>query len=1038
MAGKVYLHPIQRTGQLAYTTKENRRLGKMTYVFPSSELVARYRSKVVSNSSQVFTMDQMVKRIVGDEGEHISPYFRYKCIESCMDEGVAEGWFADWRNLSVESFAWIVKVEQWVGEMKRAGVTPTRLRGLLPKENSLHQALVNLYERYQQKLKQNAWMDQEEVYYQAMNHLKRMNLAGEIFIFEQFYDLHYIQENLLVELVSRGAEVELHLVYDHGRSSFQSVKPMLQRLQKVGFAIEDLSEVLRSNALLNVSPCSALQHVKQSLFVSQKRVQSFESSDTSVQIWKENHKTLEVRRAIRKVKEWLLDSQLSADQIALVTQQWDVYAPLVRRIASEAGIPFELSKIQTGIEHWMGQVIRSAFACKDGDINTIPYLSRWAGIELSNWESTSNPWRKLNQSSEEVLQCWLEAVDLEDEEHVTNLWNWIQQIPKVNHVQDWFPWLLSWAEMQLRPNVKVFQDDQSLQSWNEDQRFWMELERWCQEIGKRKGLSRSLWSANEFAEETTNWLSSLQIVVEPGERGGVKLLHASMIRGHTFSKVILLGCEEGNWPALYQDDWLCPDRLRMELHQEYIWLLTSQELQERQMLPFIMSVMSAQDQIVFSYSTRGQTGEPQNLSSYVSEVLRCFPNGYFHKASLSDHSLSPSRWISRKDVMYATIRESVGKSDHFIDQSFEKLMELGLWRALTLCEIKEGIRIIRSRSMQISSPWFGQCRLEEHPSVLSTILAQKVWSASELEVLMSCRFRYLAERVWKIHGSESQGRGLSRLDAGNALHASLYALYKWFREQGGDWQMFQSQRSEIEVLYDEISNDLYQKYPYVVAEIEKRKEKRKFTQFWELEVKGRTGGIDKHPLQPTFLELSFGLPIHSPEQVDPQSKREPVTISLTKDLVIQVKGKMDRVDSDGEHIVVYDYKTGSSLPKPQELINGKAIQLPLYLWVLQDGFGYSEEQIIGGAIYTNKRRSLGIWKANLVHQKANVNKSVKGLDSNQWSEIQIRMKQILAKQIQALQSGDVAVKPTWDCPSYCLASRLCRYQNQGLNMEGCS
>ncbi|SFX45906.1 ATP-dependent helicase/DNAse subunit B [Thermoactinomyces sp. DSM 45891] len=1013
MSGMITLHPIERTGRLATFAKEYMEAKRITYVFPSSELVSRYRSEIFSSSIQVMTMDQMVMRMGEHSREMKSSHFRYKCIETCMNEGIQEGWFTQWQELTVESFSWIMKLEKWIGEVKRAGVLPVRLRRILPQENQLAQGLVSLYERYQQKLKQYNWLDQEQAYLTLLEGLKECDLTREVFIFEQFNDLHYIQESLLSGLVSCNATVEFHLLYDRKRKGFRSIKATLQRLKNVGFQIIDYTTGKAYVLSTDINAETALQHLKKSLFVSNRTVQPFVKSDDSVQIWQANHKVLEVRRAIRQVKEWMLRNHIPGDQMVLVTEQWDLYAPLVRRIATEAGVPFQLPRVQSGMEQCMGQVIRSAFACRDGDVTVIPFLSRSAGIVLTSLDEFQQSWRKTYYT-DEMLQCWLEAAEPQYAEQVLELWRWIGQIPEANRELDWYSWFGSWAAVRLRPNVTVFRDDESLQGWIENKRLWMKIEQWCQEMSEGETNSRpSIWSFRDFAQEVTNWLSSIQLVIDPEENGGVRLLAANMICGQPFTKVILLGCEEKNWPGAYQDDWLFPDQLRRELNTESIWLLASDHIRERQKLSFLMAVMSAQDQVVFSYSVRSDTGDLLNPSPFIKEVIQCLPE-YDDESKSNQHMLSPCCWIRSKDMVCAIAKESVYKPIAWLDR-------IG-------SELKEEIRIARSRSAQMPSPWFGLLDSDEE-NLLSRVLATKVWSASELDVLMSCRFRYLSQRVWNVKSREQQGRGLSRMVAGNVIHTFLHALFKRFQEQREGWEAFAFSKADVEVLFDEILKDELQHYPPLVREIEKRKEIRRLMQFIGLEKKGRKGEREKHPLQPTFLELSFGLPMDSMEHVDPHSKREPVTLSLTEDMKIQVRGKMDRVDMDEEHLVVYDYKSGNNLPTLQELYEGKAVQLPLYLWVLQEGFGYSEEQMIGGAFYTSERRSLGIWKAGFAQQKANIHRSVKGLDTQRWSEVHHHIKSMLAKQIQALRTGEVEVKPTWSCPSYCAAKRFCRYRD---------
>ncbi|KUG21402.1 atp-dependent nuclease, subunit b [hydrocarbon metagenome] len=89
--------------------------------------------------------------------------------------------------------------------------------------------------------------------------------------------------------------------------------------------------------------------------------------------------------------------------------------------------------------------------------------------------------------------------------------------------------------------------------------------------------------------------------------------------------------------------------------------------------------------------------------------------------------------------------------------------------------------------------------------------------------------------------------------------------------------------------------------------------------------------------------------------VDPASTPEPLAIPLDEDgsETILLRGRIDRVDvsPDGAFMVT-DYKTGSVQTRLKDIMEGKALQLPLYLRAVELLTGL---QGAAGAYYTVRR-----------------------------------------------------------------------------------
>ena len=80
------------------------------------------------------------------------------------------------------------------------------------------------------------------------------------------------------------------------------------------------------------------------------------------------------------------------------------------------------------------------------------------------------------------------------------------------------------------------------------------------------------------------------------------------------------------------------------------------------------------------------------------------------------------------------------------------------------------------------------------------------------------------------------------------------------------------------------------------------------------------------PVLPCYFEVNFG---QSGESADSElSCTEPIHIDD-----VRMKGKIDRIDIGNGTFNIVDYKTGSSTIRMPEILNGRSLQLPIYLQI---------------------------------------------------------------------------------------------------------
>ena len=214
--------------------------------------------------------------------------------------------------------------------------------------------------------------------------------------------------------------------------------------------------------------------------------------------------------------------------------------------------------------------------------------------------------------------------------------------------------------------------------------------------------------------------------------------------------------------------------------------------------------------------------------------------------------------------------------------------------------------------------------------------SERTYSVTELETYAKCPFQYFTDNVLNLHVEDDKVEDeLSNLERGDLLHKVLFTFY-YDRRRRGDSPIGRCKDDDFEKTKQQLNEVLE-----YIAETEKHSEKRAETPigennlFWEMDIEKlrvslhkwleaeRTYGL---PVLPSYFEVNFG---QSGEPADSElSCTEPIYIGD-----VRMKGKIDRIDIDDGTFNVVDYKTGSSTVRMPEILNGRSLQLPIYLQI---------------------------------------------------------------------------------------------------------
>lgn len=181
------------------------------------------------------------------------------------------------------------------------------------------------------------------------------------------------------------------------------------------------------------------------------------------------------------------------------------------------------------------------------------------------------------------------------------------------------------------------------------------------------------------------------------------------------------------------------------------------------------------------------------------------------------------------------------------------------------------------------------------------------------------------------------------------------------------------------------------------------------------------------PFVPAHFEFSFGMPL-TDGAADPASVPHPVAIDLDGGERLLLRGRIDRVDvaPDGLFLVT-DYKTGSTHPGPREIMQGTALQIPLYLCAVKALTGLEGA---GGTYYRVRkgetRNQAVLWdtqqKERLKGFSTAKNSEVDGIETAVQATLGL-----VQEYLRSIRAGYFPPAPQeTPCPSYCEFRTICR------------
>lgn len=1068
MAGWIVQHPVSQgeTG-MGLRKIDFRFTGHTAYLVPGRRIVRELQKKVREyrlneDKVAVQTFDQFVRQMLPQESRLMKPVEQRLILQHAVSQAREKAGLSYFYRI-MDQPSGLEQVEARIGELKRSGIRPRRLGELWRDRDKKYQELALIYQAYEGLLDRHGLWDHEEPYWKLMQHIRQgtVKLPDQV-VAEHFSDLSFIQEQLLIQMVTAGVPVTLHLIWDEERPRlFQQTIRSVNQLKQRGFRLKKATENQRKR-----EKAYSLLHLEKQAF--RKEPVKGEVAG-AVEVLSAPGVKREVEQVVLRIRKWLQERQASLSDVAIIARDLPVYRSHLLAALNKAGLPCTEANSRMLREHPLFQTVLAGLAVKRGQeeyrsfLLESPYPFQQAGNYLQVYKSLGSP-RNKKQLSQRVAERFPQG----DEEPVSqkikelkHFYQWLETEPTSHSWRDWISWFESWIT-ELNPSrnwPEMAKDPELLPLVAEEVKAWEGIKRiigeW-KEIFQETDLGESFCDLSSFSSALEQAATHIWVEREPGQRGGIRILEPNQVWGDRYPAVFLLGCSEGKWPRPVSEDWLISDDERLRLKKEGVGLALSQEQRGGQLYPFFRSVQAATELLVFSYPSSNEEGKKTLPSPFLEETLRPFLKEQVLRRVMEVGDFLPGSWnsapfLSRNleqaiavlgDQRKQQNQNEIHKAFHVIRHSLEKQPE-------EIRVMGERIQVERMRWGRDYTSFDGLLPISSLTKQMEKMLQQHVWSATQLNDLVRCRFHYFAGWILGAKEPTQVEEGLSPQDRGDLMHRILCRFWDRYREQGLDTAQGEAAREHLIAVAKSVFREFAQEKGGT-ASIQLHIEQKRLIYHmlsmldheldWQEQV-----GQDAKRFYPWLLEWSFGLgkdpALVQRREIDPETREYAVSLRLTPNRRIRLRGKVDRVDQDDEgHYILYDYKSGRA-PETTELMEGAHLQLPLYLWALQTEFGLAPEKAVGTAFFTpgvrkggkapKDNRNKGLWRQEMAYQ-AGIGR-VKGLlKEEEWQQVFSRIRQKIDGKLKQVEQGDFAVEPTWECPDYCPHRRICRIDSRRM------
>ncbi len=560
-------------------------------------------------------------------------------------------------------------------------------------------------------------------------------------------------------------------------------------------------------------------------------------------------------------------------------------------------------------------------------------------------------------------------------------------------------------------------------------------------------------SLADFVLEVQRCIGTQSLAIASADRDGLQVLEATDVRGLQFRAVFIAGLIEGGFPLRKPRDWIYPHEERERLKQ---YGLTLEDISPATLLKeehyFYQAACRATERLYLTFPLVVEGGNETVVSYYIDELKHalapielisedkrrdCEGDSVFDSSSSDELAIALVRLDERHKHRS---RKKVPMSSDDVHRLISWAVDHGVVSDSAIQRIEIG----HERAGTQFGRYDGLITNEDLRSMLAARYGENyVWSASALSLYGKSPYKFFAQRVLKLEPRIEAALDLAALDAGGLLHEALRRFFMKHRRERLARADREKLRAEMRAIADQVFRERERVVPPLnihVWKIDREIYQLQLAQVIDCEIELQNKN-DVDGMLPAYFELGFGMERGTR---DDMSKAEFLTMSRGNASslsieAIKLRGQIDRLDiSQDGTIVAYDYKLSRGA-KIADMIEGRDLQIGIYLDAIEQLF-FPNESIAGGGYYVLRTcdRKPGLYRKDFDTYTHLGTRAGSVVDDDTWFGHRSRMRKRIWEFVNAIRAGRFVVDPsapeqTCDICDY---ASVCRYEKFRILRKG--
>lgn len=965
------------------------------------KLMETIKSKAVIYA-EVITLSRMAYRVMSEIGgnneTHLSKCGKamliYSILNDCKKDLKFLGKTDENIDLSIRA----------ITEFKKHGVGVEDLKQQIDKTEDIYlknkiKDMTYIYEKFEEKVQSN-YIEETDLLTILSNNIEKVDLIKNSIIYiDEFAGFTKQEYEIIRQMLKLAKDVNITICADNLE---QNTNPDIDIYYPNKITAQKLKDIAKEEnctieeiELKNTYrfKTKELKHLSENLYniKSTKYAENVEN----IRLFLAQSEYSEIEEVAKTIRKIVREKNIKYHDIAIITQDMEKYASLVRAIFNQYEIPVFIDEKRDLNQNVIVQYVLSIFEILNKNFTSESifsyiklgfldideeeifklenYCNKW-GIKQNKWktnfkyeldnENKTNEIQRLNEIRKEIINPLI------------NLQQEIKENKTVKNITKVFYEFLQKQKIENKISTKI-QELKSIDlidlssEYKESYQVILDI---LDEIVLIFGEDKV--TIDQYQKIFKTGLKNSGLAKIPGTADQVILGDVDRSRSHKVDIVFIIGLNDGVFPSINKNEGFFDDNDREYLKEEGIELAkgTLEQLYDDK-FNIYKAFTTSEKQLYLSYSSSDKDGKSLRPSILVNQIKKMFP-----KLEEKSDIINKEYQLVNETITYQELIENIArlkKNENISEIWYEIYKYYKLkneWKDKLESDLKGLIYTNLPQEIE-------QTNIDKlYGKTLKT-------SISKLEKYRSCPFSYYLQYGLKL--KEKEELKVQTFNTGSLMHETIDEFFEYVRQEKMGLADITEDRI-LEIVSDIIDENLKLSQNFIFTATAKYKVLVK-------RLKKIVAKALKYIIQ-TIIYSDFSIEGTEIEFAD-KGKYKPIILQLESGQKIEITGKIDRIDTakkeDGKYLRIIDYKSSAKNIDLNEVYAGLQIQLLTYT----DAICKQEDIMPAGIFYFS-----------LLEQMVKADKKISEDEIEEIIRKNFRMKGLIIADVKIIKMNDNSLK----------------------------